>query len=285
MAEKELFQIGDVAKMYHLSVGTLRHYEQIGLLLPEKVDPRTGYRYYGVRQFELLNNIRYLRALEMPLEEITAYMQNRDVDSIEEKLLHQKELIARKKQELDQMERKIDNRLAQIADTKKSKLDVVQLVELPAFRVVGIRDSIRFDSYLWLEKSLRRLQENQKTPLIFQGKVGAGVSKEHLLAGEYKSYDLVFLLLDKEDDYEGRVETVPAGSYVTVRYHGSHGEAEPYYAKMMAYIRANGLDVTGFSQELALIDNSISTNPESYITEIRIPVRTAGQGSCICGKT
>ena len=34
MAERELFQIGEVAKMYHLSVGTLRHYEQVGLLKP-----------------------------------------------------------------------------------------------------------------------------------------------------------------------------------------------------------------------------------------------------------
>lgn len=278
MAEKELFQIGDVAKMYQLSVGTLRHYEQIGLLRPEKVDPKTGYRYYSVRQFELLNNIRYLRALGMPLEKITAYMQNRDVDAIEEKLRHQKELIARKKQELDCIERKIDNRLVQIADTRKSKLDVVQLVTLPEFRVVGIRDSIRFDSYLWLEKSLRRLQENQKTPLVFQGKVGAGVSKEHLLAGEYKSYDMVFILLDKEDDYKGKVETIPEGLYVTVRYHGSHGEAEPYYAKLMQYIREQKLEVTGFSQELALIDNSISVNPEGYITEIRIPVKTGGEG-------
>ena len=31
MAERELFQIGEVARMYHLSVGTLRHYERIGL--------------------------------------------------------------------------------------------------------------------------------------------------------------------------------------------------------------------------------------------------------------
>ena len=46
MAERELFQIGEVAKMYHLSVGTLRHYEQVGLLKPEYTDPATGYRYY-----------------------------------------------------------------------------------------------------------------------------------------------------------------------------------------------------------------------------------------------
>lgn len=272
MADKELFQIGDVAKMYHLSVGTLRHYEQIGLLKPERVDPKTGYRYYSVRQFELLNNIRYLRALGMPLEEITAYIQNRDVDTIEEKLLHQKELIARKMQELEHIERKIDNRLAQIADTRKSKLDVIQLVELPELRAVGIRDSIRFDSYLWLEKPLRQLQENQNTPLIFQGKVGAGVSTEHLLEGNYKSYDVVFLLLDKEDDYEGKVELLPAGWYAAVRYHGSHGEAESYYEKLMQYIRKHYLRVTGFSQELALIDDSISTDPATYITEIRIPV-------------
>ena len=276
MTDKELFQIGDVAKMYHISVGTLRHYEQIGLLRPEQVDRRTGYRYYSVRQFELLNNIRYLRALGMPLEEITDYIQNRDVVSIEEKLRHQKELIEQKKRELDQIERKIDNRLAQIADTRTSRLDVVELKELPACRVVGIRDSIQFDSYLWLEKSLRRLQEKQKTPLVFQGKVGAGVSKEHLLDGKYDRYDVVFLLLDEEDDYEGRVELLPRGMYVTVRYHGSHGEAGTYYEKLMESIRKHQFQVTGFSQELALIDNSISANPETYITEIRIPVQPIG---------
>ena len=76
MSDAELFQIGEVAKMYHLSVGTLRHYEQAGLLKPEYTDPNSGYRYYSVRQFERLTNIRYLRALGLPLDEIAAYLQN-----------------------------------------------------------------------------------------------------------------------------------------------------------------------------------------------------------------
>ena len=54
MSDQELFRIGEVAKMYHMSVGTLRHYEQMGLLQPEYTDPATGYRYYSVRQFEQL---------------------------------------------------------------------------------------------------------------------------------------------------------------------------------------------------------------------------------------
>ena len=67
MEDKKLFLIGEVAKMFHISMGTLRHYEQAGLLTPEYTDPDTGYRYYGTRQFELLNTIRYLRVLDFPL--------------------------------------------------------------------------------------------------------------------------------------------------------------------------------------------------------------------------
>lgn len=67
---RELFPIGEVAKMFRVSVGTLRHYEKIGLLAPEFVAPDTGYRYYSTRQLECLNTIRYLRVLEMPLEQI-----------------------------------------------------------------------------------------------------------------------------------------------------------------------------------------------------------------------
>ena len=63
----KLLPIGAVAKQFHLSVSTLRHYEDRGLVIPERVDSETGYRYYGPRQFEILNTIRYLRALDMPL--------------------------------------------------------------------------------------------------------------------------------------------------------------------------------------------------------------------------
>lgn len=93
MENKKLFQIGDVAKMFHISVGSLRHYEQVGLLKPEYTDPETGYRYYSARQFEVLNTIRYLRVLDMPLGQIGEFLGNRDIDVIEDKLLNQKKLI------------------------------------------------------------------------------------------------------------------------------------------------------------------------------------------------
>lgn len=96
MDTSKLFQIGDVAKMFHLSVSSLRHYETVGLLTPEYIDQSTGYRYYSVRQFEVLNTIRYLRALDMPLSEIADFLQNKDVELIEEKLRQQKETVVAK---------------------------------------------------------------------------------------------------------------------------------------------------------------------------------------------
>ena len=40
MESIKLFSIGDVAKLFHISVSSLRYYEKIGLLMPEKVMPK-----------------------------------------------------------------------------------------------------------------------------------------------------------------------------------------------------------------------------------------------------
>lgn len=51
---------------------------------PEQIDSDSGYRYYSTRRFEVLNAIRYLRALDLPLPEIADFLGNRDVERIEE---------------------------------------------------------------------------------------------------------------------------------------------------------------------------------------------------------
>lgn len=272
MAETELFQIGEVAKMYHLSVGTLRHYEQVGLLKPEYTDPATGYRYYSVRQLEQLTNIRYLRALDLPLDEITAYMNNRDIDTIQDAMRRQKTLVEQKKRELEIIERKIDHRLAQLADAQNSELDVIRLVHQPALRLVLLRDNLKFNSYLWLERSIRKIEQGQKLPLSYIGKVGVGISEENLKNAEFSHYDLVFLALDEEDVYDGPVNTLPECECAAVRFRGDHGNAPVHYRKLMQYLAENKLEPAGFSREIALVDNCISDDPAQFVTEIRIPV-------------
>src|ERR1700758_4005721 len=66
--------VGDFSRATHLSVKTLRHYHQVGLLEPAAVNPDTGYRYYSADQIPAAQVIRRLRDLEMPVADIKAVL-------------------------------------------------------------------------------------------------------------------------------------------------------------------------------------------------------------------
>src|SRR6185503_18252445 len=65
-----MFTIGEFSRATHLSVKALRHYDEIGLLVPADVDPSTGYRYYQAAQVPSAHLIKRLRDLDMPLPRI-----------------------------------------------------------------------------------------------------------------------------------------------------------------------------------------------------------------------
>jgi DNA-binding transcriptional MerR regulator len=71
--------IGDFSRATHMTVKTLRHYHQIGLLEPAEVDPSTGYRRYATDQIPAAQVIRRFRGLGMPLEEIQAVLSAPDL--------------------------------------------------------------------------------------------------------------------------------------------------------------------------------------------------------------
>ena len=217
--------------MFHISVGSLRHYEKLGLIHPEYTDSDSGYRYYGVQQFERLNTIRYLRALDMPLEDIADFLQNKDVGKIQEMLIH-----------------------------------------TPPRQITWIRNHLSPKTYLDLETSIRTLQKDQEETLVFLGKVGLGISKEHLESEAYQVYDTVFLLLEPEDRYQGITEELPGQTCVSIRFCGSHNEAPAYYQKLLAYIREHRLMIEGFSREVTMIDYALTNDPKQFVTEIQIPV-------------
>lgn len=272
MEKQELFQIGDVAKMFHLSVGSLRHYEKIGLLEPEYVDPETGYRYYSIRQFECLNTIRYLRVLDMSLPQITGFLKNRDVSKIQEMLRKQREEVIRKQKELQTIERKISNRLLQLEDALASRLDNIQKIQTESRRIAWIRNNLSISSYLDLEPSIHQLVKHQKDAIVFLGKVGVGIAREHLEKKQYDSYDMVFLILDPEDSYEGNTDKLPEEICLSIRFCGSHQEAPVYYKKLDEFMSIHGLKINGFSREITMIDYGFTGDTSQFVTEIQIPV-------------
>ena len=76
MSKKNKLKIGEFSKMMQVTVKTLRHYEQRGLLAPYEVDEWTGYRYYSVAQMQRLNTIRGLQRQGFTLEEIKELLED-----------------------------------------------------------------------------------------------------------------------------------------------------------------------------------------------------------------
>jgi DNA-binding transcriptional MerR regulator len=66
----DLLTIGRFARLTGLSVGALRHYDELDLLRPARIDRFTSYRWYRRDQLETARTIVRMRDLEVPLETI-----------------------------------------------------------------------------------------------------------------------------------------------------------------------------------------------------------------------
>ena len=83
-------KIGEFSRLCRVTVRTLRHYEEIGLLVPEIVDQFTGYRYYSIEQLQKMQSILQLKGMGFSLEEIRELYEDDThvpgIDALEEKI-------------------------------------------------------------------------------------------------------------------------------------------------------------------------------------------------------
>ena len=272
--KEELFKIGEVAKLFNISVSTLRYYEKLGLVIPEEVDRDTGYRYYSTDQFEALNTLRYLRLLDTPLESIQEFYKGRDVDKMKTMLEVQKKELRDKITALEKLEKKVGRRLDGIEEARAKPLNIIEEIISPRQRTVWLKYGLDPVSNDDIERSIKMLEGGQKEPMIFLGKVGIGLGPEKLLDREYDRYDVVFMLLDEEDDYQGEFEYINEERCLSISFRGTHKDAGKYYDMLMERMEALGLIPAGPSREVALIDQGLSRDPEEYVTRIDIPVKS-----------
>ena len=63
-----MFSIGQFARLCRLSPKALRLYDELGILLPARVDADTGYRWYESDQIEVARRVAMMRQVGLPLE-------------------------------------------------------------------------------------------------------------------------------------------------------------------------------------------------------------------------
>lgn len=108
------YTVGEVAKTAHLSVRTLHHYDQIGLLKPSaRTD--AGYRLYTDDDLHLLQQVLFFKELGFGLEEIRGIVTSPGYDQTEA-LIAQRTWLAEKRLQTDAMIAAVDRALEALTE-------------------------------------------------------------------------------------------------------------------------------------------------------------------------
>lgn len=118
-------RVKEVADLVGISIRTLHHYDEIGLLKPEK-KTETGYRLYSDHDLEKLQQILFFKELGFPLEKIKEIIESPTFDRQEALQLHRKMLVE-KQRRLNKMIETIDKTIqyekGEIIMTNKEKFE------------------------------------------------------------------------------------------------------------------------------------------------------------------
>ncbi|HDR8110607.1 TPA: MerR family transcriptional regulator [Bacillus cereus] len=267
------FTIGEMAKMHNIAESTLRYYDEKGIFHPSIVDPQTNYRYYTIDQFSLLDTIKFLRQLNIPLKEIKKYIDERNPTYALNLLEKQQEMMLKKQREIEYALAKMEHRIHLIKKAMKAETDRILIKKIPKRKITAIAVAPNttddmFDYYIHsLQKNMKQMDDS-----LFSGDIGVTISKKAFMQKEFQAYSSVFILLDYMPYQVHSSDSIKAGMFACAYHHGSYEETGETYKKLMEYINQEGYEISGDSIEIGLIDWSVTENPEEQVTEIQIPV-------------
>ena len=267
------FTIGEMAKMHNIAESTLRYYDEKGIFHPSTVDPQTNYRYYTIDQFSLLDTIKFLRQLNIPLKEIKKYIDERNPAYALNLLEKQQEMMLKKQREIEYALAKMEHRIHLIKEATKAKAEQMVMKEIPRRKITAIAVAPNttddmFEYYIHsLQKNMRQMDDS-----LFSGDIGVTVAKKGFMQNEFQAYSSVFILLDYMPFQVQSSDEIKEGLYACSYHHGPYEETGATYKELLAYIDQEGYEVSGDAIEIGLIDWSVTENPEEQVTEIQIPI-------------
>jgi DNA-binding transcriptional MerR regulator len=269
-----MFNIGDFAKHGRVSVRMLRHYDEIGLLRPARVDPFTGYRTYEGAQLARLNRIIALKDLGFTLAQVGGILDEKvSVESLHGMLrLRQAELEAAIAADTTRLAR-VAARLRTIESEGLMPSDDVVVKSVPGVRLAelsglaasfGPEDISPVIQPLYQEL-LRRLEAAGVTPtgppIAYYEDVPEGVLVHAGMtvscapgAGDFTVTDLPGI-----------------DQAATIVHRGSMDDVLPTGQALARWIDDNGYRSMGYSRELYLE----CVGDHLWVTELQEPIRQA----------
>ena len=261
--------VGDFSRATHLSVKTLRHYHEVGLLDPAAVNPDTGYRYYSAAQIPTAQVIRRLRDLEMPVADVKAVLAAPDTAArnalIATHLTRLESQLAQTRSAVDSLR----NLLAQPGEQAPITLRTV--APAPA---VGIRETVdRADVLAWWQGALGELHATVGAQhLAVTGPSGGLFASE--LFQQDRGEATMFIPVTGPVRAIGRVFplTVPGAELAVITHGGAPSDLDLTYGRLGAYVTTHAISVDGPLREYYLVDGHDTPDQARWRTELGWPI-------------
>lgn len=265
-----MLKIGEFSQLGQVSIRTLRHYDEIDLLHPQLVDEESGYRYYSVRQLEVLAQIVLLRELKFSLKEIKSLIHE-DPKILTAALLKKDREIEEEIQR-DQFRQQQIHQMIQRMQYK-GKFQVT-IKKIPAFSIISLRKKIKsfyHEGLLWEEfKALLKKQdisypsEPDKNLTIFH-------DEEYLEEGVDVE---VAIISDKTAEEPLQKRELPVLEQAAVIYvEGNYHQLPEAYQAFAEWLEEHReFNMVKATRQICHVGPEHTVNPEEYLTELQIPL-------------
>jgi len=264
-----LLTIGEFSRASYLTIKTLRHYHDVGLLEPARVDSSSGYRYYRADQLATAQTIRRLRELEMPVEQVKGVLQAADAGE-------RNALIA---DHLERMEQRLDQATAAVASLRALLREpegatAVEFRAVPPTPALSISAVVSLDALVswWTAAFDELIGTLAARGLRPAGNCGALYAQE--VFEQAHGEVVVFVPIADQVTVAGRSRptTVPAAELAVTIHHGAHDDFDRSYAALGRYLAEHDLKVEEPVREYYLVGPRHTDDANQWQTEIAWPV-------------
>ncbi len=268
----DYLSIGDFSRATHMTVKTLRHYHQIGLLEPAEVDPHTGYRRYASDQIPTAQIIRRFRDLGMPLEQILGVLSAPDLRTRNERITAH----------LGRLEHDLGCTRAAIASLRdllappspRSAHARIDLRGVPAVPAAAITDTVSArESAAWLQGALGELHATLAARNLPAGGPPGGIYADEVFT-RHRGRVTIFVPCAGPVRPMGRVTSsvIPAAELAVIEHRGPPADVDRAYGTLATYVTRHALGVDGPIREYYLTGQRDTPDTSRWCTEIGWPI-------------
>jgi DNA-binding transcriptional MerR regulator len=268
-----MLKIGEFARLGRVSPRMLRHYDQLGLLRPERVDGETGYRSYDVRQLSRLHRLLALRDLGFTLEQISGLLDRElPAEQLRGMLLLRRAQLEHAVADEQRRLRRVEAHLRALEGSSTMKSQDVVIKQTPPTRVaeataVAAGLDPEHIGPLFAElapKLIGHLEEAGAQPGTLIGYYDE--PDDDGSVGVHVAFEIGDQAVSASDGIE--IVDLPIIEVASVVHRGSMDNVGSVYEALIAWVEDSGYELAGYSRELY---HEMDANGPS-VTELQMPI-------------